>query len=93
MRRKITIQHRFEFVTVLTITSALIERLVNNYLFPDLSEPSDTEVIVPRIPVMHQETRQELYNILSLLCNNEQNFAKIVDLMSDLIPYGKTLLY
>lgn len=70
--------------------TALIERLVNNYLFPDLSEPSDTEVIVPRIPVMHQETRQELYNILSLLCNNEQNFAKIVDLMSDLIPYDYT---
>ncbi|EED21875.1 ubiquitin C-terminal hydrolase, putative [Talaromyces stipitatus ATCC 10500] len=66
--------------------TVLIESLVNNYLFPDLSEPSDTEAIQPRIPVMNEDTREELYKILILLCKQEENFSKVIDLMSDLIP-------
>jgi ubiquitin carboxyl-terminal hydrolase 34 len=65
-----------------------IESMINNYLFPDLSEPSDTEIIIPRIPIMHEETREELYHILVLLCKQVDNYAKVVDLMSDLIPHG-----
>ncbi|KAH8696007.1 putative ubiquitin hydrolase [Talaromyces proteolyticus] len=75
--------------TKLNATS-LIESLINNYLFPDLSEPSDTEIITPRIPVMHGETREELYNILVLLCKQADNYAKVIDLMSDLIPHDYT---
>lgn len=69
--------------------SVLIDSLVNNYLFPDLSEPSDTEIIKPRIPVMNEETREELYKILFLLARQEENFGRIVGLMNDLIPRGK----
>ncbi|KAL1967875.1 hypothetical protein VTN77DRAFT_2564 [Rasamsonia byssochlamydoides] len=68
----------------------LIESLFNNYLFPDLSVPSDTEVITPRVPVMHEETREELYNILVLLCKHVENYAKVIDLVSDLIPQDYT---
>lgn len=66
----------------------LIESVINNYLFPDLSEPSDTDIITPRIPIMHEETREELYHILVLLCKQVDNYSKVVDLMSDLIPHG-----
>lgn len=66
----------------------LIESVINNYLFPDLSEPSDAEIITPRIPIMHEETREELYHILVLLCKQVENFAKVIDLMSDIIPHG-----
>lgn len=69
--------------------SVLIDSLVNNYLFPDLSEPSDTEVIKPRIPVMNEETREELYKILYLLARQEEYFGRVIDLMNDLIPRGK----
>jgi hypothetical protein len=67
---------------------SLIERLCSNYLFPDLSEHSEKEKITPRIPVMHEETREELYNILVLLCKQVENYAKVIELISDLIPHG-----
>ncbi|KAE8554713.1 hypothetical protein EYB25_003254 [Talaromyces marneffei] len=74
-----------------TINAAvLIDSLVNNYLFPDLSEPSDTELITPRIPVMNEETREELYKILYLLARQEENFGRVIDLMNDLIPRDYT---
>jgi ubiquitin carboxyl-terminal hydrolase 34 len=71
----------------------LIESVINNYLFPDLSEPSETEIITPRIPIMHEETREELYHILVLLCKQVDNYTKVVDLMSDLIPHGKPCIF
>lgn len=80
---------RFDTLCILTEYSVLIDSLVNNYLFPDLSEPSDTEVIKPRIPVMNEETREELYKILYLLARQEENFGRVVDMMNDLIPRGK----
>ena len=62
--------------------------MINNYLFPDLSEPTDTEISSPQIPIMHEETREELYHILVLLCKQVDHFAKVVDLVSDIIPHG-----
>lgn len=73
------------------IFRSLIESLFNNYLFPDLSEHSDEEKIHPQIPVMHEETRGELYNILVLLCKQVENYAKVIELASDLIPHGISL--
>jgi ubiquitin carboxyl-terminal hydrolase 34 len=69
----------------------LIERLFNNYLFPELSENSDG-LITPKIPLMHNETRDELYNILLLLCKEPSNYERVVDLLDDLIPQGKSLI-
>ncbi|PYH95762.1 ubiquitin hydrolase [Aspergillus ellipticus CBS 707.79] len=73
-------------------TSDLAESLFDQYLFPDLSIPSSTsdEVIIPHVPVMHTQTRQELYTILSQLCRLDGNYSKIVDRLEDLIPQDYT---
>lgn len=68
-------------------TFDLTESLFDKYLFPDFSEPS-SDLIVPRVPVMHNQTRQELYNILILLCKFDDNYSKIVERLEDIIPEG-----
>ncbi|OJJ50521.1 hypothetical protein ASPZODRAFT_148016 [Penicilliopsis zonata CBS 506.65] len=70
-------------------TLDLVENLFNYYLFPDLSLAT-SEPISPQIPVMHTQTRQELYNILILLCKRDENFSKIIELLEDIIPQDYT---
>ncbi|KAH3559095.1 hypothetical protein KXW20_006175 [Aspergillus fumigatus] len=67
----------------------LAEKLIDNYLFPNLSEESDN-LIVPQIPVMHAQTRQELYGILSLLCKNSDDYCTVLDCVKELIPADYT---
>ncbi|RHZ67719.1 putative ubiquitin C-terminal hydrolase [Aspergillus thermomutatus] len=69
----------------------LAEKLFDNYLFPNLSEESDS-LIVPQIPVMHTQTRQELYGILSLLCKYTEDYCTVVDSVKELIPRDYTYL-
>lgn len=45
-------------------------------------------MITPKVPIMHEETREELYRILGLLCKHVDNYAKVIELVSDLIPQG-----
>ncbi|PGH13416.1 hypothetical protein AJ79_03695 [Helicocarpus griseus UAMH5409] len=71
-------------------TSNLMERLFSTYLFPDLSEGSDTEVVQPKTPVMHTATRQELYNIILRLCEKHSNCEKMLALLDDVIPQDYT---
>lgn len=73
-------------------SSDLAEKLIDNYLFPNLSEESD-HLIVPQIPVMHAQTRQELYGILSLLCKNSDDYCTVLDCVKELIPAGTTFLF
>jgi hypothetical protein len=75
----------------MSVFSDLIENFFNNYLFPDLSRSCDTP-IHPRVPVMHNQTRQELYHILILLSKSRGNYAKIIELLEDIIPQGMALL-
>ncbi|KAK2791273.1 hypothetical protein FQN52_004949 [Onygenales sp. PD_12] len=75
-------------VTANTDTSNLMESLFTAYLFPDLSECSETEAIQPSIPVMHTATRRELYNVLLRLCEVKTNCEKMLDLLGDVIPLG-----
>jgi ubiquitin carboxyl-terminal hydrolase 34 len=72
--------------------SDLAEKLFDNYLFPNLSEESDS-LIVPQIPVMHTQTRQELYGILSLLCKYSEDYCTVVDCVKELIPTGTNFLF
>lgn len=65
----------------------LTEKLFDRYLFPDLSISSD-EAIVPRVPVLHNQTRIELYNILTMLIKEDKNYLSVVDHLEDLIPQG-----
>ncbi|BDD63108.1 hypothetical protein MAP00_008050 [Monascus purpureus] len=70
-------------------TFDLAESLFNNYLFPDLSMPSDSPM-APQVPVMNTQIRQELYAILILLCKYDENYSKMVSFLEDLIPQDYT---
>ncbi|KAA8652357.1 putative ubiquitin C-terminal hydrolase [Aspergillus tanneri] len=70
-------------------TFDLTENLFDKYLFPDLSAPS-SDTIVPQIPVLHSQTRQELYTVISLLCKYNANYSKVVERLDDIIPQGYT---
>ncbi|KAL4864454.1 hypothetical protein BDV12DRAFT_176122 [Aspergillus spectabilis] len=70
-------------------TFNLTEQLFDNYLFPDLSDPSE-EPITPQIPVMHTQTRQELYAIVGLLSKYDDNFYQLVGRLEDIIPLDYT---
>ncbi|KAE8407660.1 hypothetical protein BDV37DRAFT_5930 [Aspergillus pseudonomiae] len=71
-------------------TFDLAESLFDKYLFPDLSESTSLVAITPQTPVMHASSRQELYSILNLLCKYDENYAKVVERLSDLIPEDYT---
>ncbi|KAJ5630628.1 uncharacterized protein N7484_010728 [Penicillium longicatenatum] len=67
-------------------TFDLTENILNNYLFPDLSDVSNGPVI-PRIPVMHTMTRQKLYNIVNLLCKrSHENLHQTMQQLEDIVP-------
>lgn len=65
-----------------------MERLFTTYLFPDLSHRTEHHVIQPNIPVMHNLTRQEIYNVLILLCEDPANCGRMLELLKDIIPQG-----
>lgn len=69
------------------VCSDLTEKLFDRYLFPDFSSRSST-LIRPKVPIMHGQTRQELYRILTLLCKYDQNYMGMVDCLEDIIPQG-----
>ncbi|KAL2872647.1 putative ubiquitin C-terminal hydrolase [Aspergillus lucknowensis] len=70
-------------------TFNLTEQIFDNYLFPDLSEPS-SQLITPQTPVMHTQTRQELYSIAVLLSKYDDNYAQLVGRLEDIIPQDQT---
>ncbi|KKK18163.1 hypothetical protein ARAM_004521 [Aspergillus rambellii] len=70
-------------------TFDLAESLFDTYLFPDLSMPS-SEVLVPQTPVMHTQTRQELYAILGLLSRHDENYSQLIERLEDIIPQDYT---
>lgn len=65
-----------------------MERLFNTYLFPELSNSYQVQEILPRVPVMNTEIRQEIYNVLLILCQNQQNCELMLELLVDVIPQG-----
>ncbi|KAL4986994.1 hypothetical protein BDW68DRAFT_162080 [Aspergillus falconensis] len=70
-------------------TSNLTEQLFDTYLFPDLSMPSH-DFIVPQIPVMHTQTRQELYTVVGLLSKYGDNYNRLITRLEDIIPQDHT---
>ncbi|EEP75964.1 predicted protein [Uncinocarpus reesii 1704] len=71
-------------------TRDLMEQVFTAYLFPNLSEQNDKTAIVPAIPVMHGGTRQEIYNVLLLLCEDEVNCGHMLEILEDVIPKNYT---
>ncbi|KAL4923242.1 putative ubiquitin C-terminal hydrolase [Aspergillus undulatus] len=70
-------------------TFNLTEQLFDTYLFPDLSDES-SELITPQIPVMHTQTRQELYAIVGLLSKYDDNYSQLIARLEDIIPQDHT---
>lgn len=71
--------------------SNLMEDIFTSFLFPNLSAENEDGVINPTSPLMHSVTRQELYNVLMLLCEDSTNFRHMLDLLDETIPYGSYL--
>ena len=44
--------------------------------------------LVPQIPVMHTQTRQELYTIVGLLSKYGDNYNQLITRLEDIIPQG-----
>ncbi|KAI2787888.1 hypothetical protein POX_f08270 [Penicillium oxalicum] len=70
------------------------ERIMTKYLFPELANDAD-EIIIPRTPLMHTETRQKLYRVIGLLCKqDDENVASIMRHLEGIVPrdesYGLT---
>ncbi|RDW90490.1 putative ubiquitin C-terminal hydrolase [Aspergillus mulundensis] len=70
-------------------TFNLTEQLFDTYLFPDLS-PSSQDLVVPQIPVMHNQTRQELYGIVYHLSKYGDNFSQLISRLEEIIPEDHT---
>ncbi|KAL4910198.1 hypothetical protein BDW74DRAFT_144626 [Aspergillus multicolor] len=70
-------------------TFNLTEQLFDTYLFPDLSLPSQ-DLIFPQIPVMHNQTRQELYGIVYHLSKYGDNYSQLISRLEDIIPEDHT---
>ncbi|KAL3477353.1 hypothetical protein BJX99DRAFT_226442 [Aspergillus californicus] len=70
-------------------TFDLTERLFDTYLFPDLSPPS-SELLIPQVPVMHTQTRQELYGLAGQLSKYEGNYTQLISRLEDIIPQDHT---
>ncbi|KAI1835108.1 hypothetical protein DTO006G1_6636 [Penicillium roqueforti] len=67
-------------------TLNIAEEIFNKYLFPDFS-PETVEHAVPQIPVMHSYTRSSLYNVVSLLCKqNDRTYCEVLDLLNTNVP-------
>ncbi|KAL2832877.1 hypothetical protein BDW59DRAFT_138793 [Aspergillus cavernicola] len=70
-------------------TFNLSEQIFDTYLFPDLSMPS-SEPLTPLIPVMHSQTRQDLYALSGLLSKYDDNFTQLIGRLEDIIPQDHT---
>lgn len=66
------------------------EQLLNKYLFPDFL-PDTGDQTDPRIPMMHTYTRQSLYNVVALLCQqSDETYGRIMELLDTTVPRGLT---
>lgn len=65
-------------------------QLFDSYLFPESSVPS-SHPIVARVPVMHEQTRQELYAVLCLLCKRNDNYLQMVERLDNITLQGPTI--
>lgn len=73
--------------SILANTRYLMVQLFTTYLFPPLSDVKDDEEVVPRIPVMHEITRQEIYLVILLLCEDPTNCRQMLSLLEDVMSY------
>jgi ubiquitin carboxyl-terminal hydrolase 34 len=67
-------------------TLDIAEQILQNYLFPDFS-PDSKERQHARAPVMNANTRQSLYNVVSLLCKqSDQTYSRVLEILEPIVP-------
>lgn len=66
----------------------LMIHVFNHLLFPDLSLESSNSVIQPRPPIQTSTTRQEIYDLVLLLCQDPERYNKMLEALDELIPQG-----
>ncbi|KAJ5103007.1 hypothetical protein N7532_003536 [Penicillium argentinense] len=87
---QLTEESEFDFET-----DGIGERILNDYLFPDLSpdhsdSSADDIILVPRVPILHSATRHKLLEIVDQLSKrNDQNTVGILQQLVALIPRGQ----
>ncbi|CAG8135950.1 unnamed protein product [Penicillium salamii] len=64
----------------------IAEQLLNKYLFPDfIPETGDHNDL--QTPIMHTYTRQRLYNVVTLLCEqSDETYGRILELLDSTVP-------
>ena len=66
----------------------IAEQLLNKYLFPDFM-PEGGNFADLRTPMMHSYTRQRLYHVVTLLCQqSDETYGRIVELLDSMVPRG-----
>lgn len=66
-----------------------MEDLFSAHLFPDLSPLEGGQKIIPRIPVLHSQTRREMYSVIVSLSQGTESYQKLLALVKELVPQGR----
>ncbi|KAI5306659.1 hypothetical protein KEM56_007756 [Ascosphaera pollenicola] len=76
---------------ILEDTSQLLRPLFKTFLFPEFSDSAAEDVPEPTVPIMHEETREEIYKVFKFLCESPANYEVVMnELLGDIIPYDVT---
>ncbi|KAL8674423.1 MAG: hypothetical protein Q9168_001156 [Polycauliona sp. 1 TL-2023] len=73
----------------LKISGNLMELLLRAHLFPEISVPTEEGPIPTTTPVLHSKTRENLYSIVFALCNDIEEYHKLLKLARSLLPQGE----
>ncbi|KAL8651279.1 MAG: hypothetical protein Q9226_004773 [Calogaya cf. arnoldii] len=73
----------------LKITGNLMESLLRAHLFPHISEPMGEGSFSTTTPILHSKIRENLYSIVFALCNDIEEFHKLLRLVRGLLPQGE----
>ncbi|KAL8927422.1 MAG: hypothetical protein Q9172_001353 [Xanthocarpia lactea] len=73
----------------LKISGNLMELLLRAHLFPRISEPTAEGPISTTTPILHSKTRDNLYSIVLALCNDIEEYHKLLKLVRSLLPQGE----
>ncbi|KAL8994894.1 MAG: hypothetical protein Q9169_005268 [Polycauliona sp. 2 TL-2023] len=65
------------------------ELLLRAHLFPEISLPAEEGLMPTTTPVLHSKTRDNLYSIVFALCNDVEEYHKLLKLARSFLPQGE----
>ncbi|CAG7920692.1 unnamed protein product [Penicillium olsonii] len=70
----------------------IVEQLLKKYLFPDFI-PDTGNYTDLQTPIMHSFTRQQLYNVVTLLCEqSDKSYGRTLELLDTIVPRGSSYI-